>query len=367
MRVALDYRPAISFPHSGIGRQTLALEAAIAALPGVELQLFSTAPAGHPLRQRALCPDWSSPLQGVHRLPLRLRFEAGFLPHALREQRIDVHVCNFNMGLPLPTRPPGVRYVLQLHDLFQLTHRNRHASSFRAMFYGVSDRLSIGYSVKVADRIWTPSQFTAGEVARWFPAARDKIRVLPNLVSGLADSVDSIDALGLPSRYWLAVGTREPRKNIPWFIEAWQAARQQHAAVPELVLVGAREELPQEQRQLAGLHVVHGLSDAQLRALYQRAQRLWQPAYAEGFGLPVVEALGQGTPVAVARGSALDEVAPPEAPRFDPRDGAALSRLMETLAQDASGPGSASKEWAARFAEAPYRANVARLLDELRP
>ena len=365
MRVALDYRPAISFPHSGIGRQTLALEAAIAALPDVELQLFSTAPAEHPLRQRALCPDWSSPLQGVHRLPLRLRFEAGFLPRALREQRIDVHVCNFNMGLPLPPRPPGVRYVLQLHDLFQLTHRNRHASSLRAMVYGVSDRLSIGYSVRVADRIWTPSQFTADEVARCFPAARDKVRVLPNLVSELADSLESIDALGLPPRYWLAVGIREPRKNIPWFVEHWAQARADDPAVPDLVLVGGAEFVPAQQHALPGLHLMPPLGDAELQWLYQAAERLWQPSYAEGFGLPVIEAMAMGTPVAVASGTSLDEIVPPGTPRFSPHNGAAAVALMRELARPTAPDRQALRDWAGRYAEQPYRARVSELLQEL--
>ncbi|MEN1226717.1 glycosyltransferase, partial [Pseudomonas aeruginosa] len=64
----------------------------------------------------------------------------------------------------------------------------------------------------------------------------------------------------------------------------------------------------------------------------QTAERLWQPSYAEGFGLPVVEALSVGTPVAVASGTSLDEITPPSAPRFSPTDGAALERLMLRLA-----------------------------------
>ncbi|MDT1028295.1 glycosyltransferase family 1 protein, partial [Pseudomonas paraeruginosa] len=55
-------------------------------------------------------------------------------------------------------------------------------------------------------------------------------------------------------------------------------------------------------------------------------------SYAEGFGLPVVEALSVGTPVAVASGTSLDEITPPSAPRFSPTDGAARERLMLRLA-----------------------------------
>ncbi|MBF3124306.1 glycosyltransferase, partial [Pseudomonas aeruginosa] len=63
-----------------------------------------------------------------------------------------------------------------------------------------------------------------------------------------------------------------------------------------------------------------------------QAERLWQPSYAEGFGLPVVEALSVGTPVAVASGTSLDEVTPPSAPRVSPRAGAALERRLRRLA-----------------------------------
>ncbi|MBW6253675.1 glycosyltransferase, partial [Pseudomonas aeruginosa] len=109
-----------------------------------------------------------------------------------------------------------------------------------------------------------------------------------------------------------------------------------------------------------------GLDDAELHALYRQAERLWQPSYAEGFGLPVVEALSVGTPVAVASGTSLDEVTPPSAPRFSPSDGAALERLMLRLADT---PREASAEeliaWAARFNREAYRQRLAALIEEL--
>ncbi|WP_049315302.1 glycosyltransferase, partial [Pseudomonas aeruginosa] len=91
----------------------------------------------------------------------------------------------------------------------------------------------------------------------------------------------------LPPRYWLLVGTRELRKNVPWFVSAWARARAQAPGVPPLVLVGSLDHLPEEQRGLPGLHALGGLDDAELHALYRQAERLWQPSYAEGFGLPV--------------------------------------------------------------------------------
>ncbi|WP_017906705.1 glycosyltransferase family 4 protein [Pseudomonas asplenii] len=364
MRIGLDYR-ATSYTHTGIGRQNLALEEALRAHPDVQLQLFGVAPEDHPLRRRVHCPRWEAPLQGIHRLPLRLRFEAGFLPGALREAGVEIYICNFNMGLPLGRKPAGMRYVLQLHDLFQLTLQNSHGSRLKERFYRITDRLSIGHSVKVADRIWTPSQYTADELVKLFPEARDKVRVLPNLVDGFSGEPADIADLQLPERYWLAVGTREPRKNIPWFVSAWQTARQQSDQVPELVLIGAPEHLPSPLRHLPGLHYLSGLSDAQLHAVYHQAQRLWQPSYAEGFGLPVVEALSVGTPVAVASGSSLDEITPPHSPRFSPTDSTALTALMLSLAEAPAEDPAVLREWAARYATAAYRERFNLLLEEL--
>lgn len=366
MRIGLDYRPAAGYGNSGIGRQALALEAALRAHPDVQLQLFGVAPEDHPLRRRVHCPRWGAALQGVHRLPNRLRFEGGFLPGALREAGIDIHICNFNMGLPLGAKPKGMRYVLQLHDLFQLTHINHHGSRLKERVYRASDKLSIGHSIKVADRIWTPSQYTADELVKLFPQAKGKVRVLPNLVSGFAGDAADISDLQLPDRYWLAVGTREPRKNIPWLVSAWHAARQRAEQVPELVLIGAREHLPHTLQTLPGLHVLSDVSDTQLHAIYRQAERLWQPSYAEGFGLPVIEALSVGTSVAVASGSALDEITPVQSPRFSPTDSQALTDLMITLATQGAEDPERMQNWAKRYAVDAYRQRFNELLEELR-
>lgn len=368
MRVTLDYRPALSFPQSGIGRQNIALEQAINDVSSVDLRLVTPAPADHSIRQTAACPLWSTAsIQGQHRLPLRLRFEGLFLPRYLREQAIDIHINNFNMGLPLGCKPGKTRYVLQLHDLFQLTQKNHHGSPIKERIYRYTDALSIRYSIWRADRIWTPSQFTANEVTRYYPWAQKKLRVLPNLVNDAPAETSLSPSLNIPARFWLAVGTREPRKNIPWFINQWMQARQTNAAIPDLALVGDSDVIPQNQRQLPGLHFYNHLQDQDLYALYRRAERLWQPSFAEGFGLPIVEALSVGTAVAVATGSALDEVAPKDAPRFASDDGPALIKLMHELAAQPLNDREKAIAYAQRFQRQAYNQRVIELLKELAP
>ncbi|WP_277373146.1 glycosyltransferase family 1 protein [Pseudomonas sp. AA-38] len=363
MRVGLDYRPATVAPASGIGRQVLAQEQALLALPDTELVRFTEAPLDHPQRATACCPEWASPLQGLQRPQVRWRFEARFLPRALHEARIDLYIATANMGLPLG-RKRGRKQVLVLHDLFQLTERNFHRSRLKALAYRGIDGLSIAWSVLMADRIWCPSQFSADEAARLFPFARNKLRVLPNLVPGFATAAAQLPD-DLPERFWLAVGTREPRKNMALFLDCWQQARRQSAQVPALVLVGHAEDVAPELRELPGLHWRSGLSEAQLCGLYQRAECLWQPSYGEGFGLPVVEALSVSTPVAAATGSALDEVLPPGSPRFAPHDRQALLGCLLQVAAQPPARTAELAEWARRYEFPAYSRRLNELVMEL--
>lgn len=362
MRIGLDHRPATVAPASGIGRQVRALEQALLERPGTELVRFTEAPSGHSQRETACCPAWSSPLEGLQRPQVRWRFEASFLPRALCEERIDLYIATANMGLPLG-RKHGRRQVLLLHDLFQLTERNFHRSRIKALAYRFIDTLSIAWSVCMADRIWCPSQFSADEACRLFPFARKKLRVLPNLVPGFAEAPSV--APGLPERFWLAVGTREPRKNMVLFIACWQQARQQSEAVPPLVLVGHAQDVPDELRDLPGLHWRSGLSETELHGLYAAAECLWQPSYAEGFGLPVVEALSVGTPVAAASGSALDEVVPAGSPRFSPHDREALIECLKQVAERPPLRSAALIEWARRYDFPAYAGRLDDLVMEL--
>lgn len=355
MRIGIDYRPVTAAPYSGIAKQVLAMEQALASSTHTLLR-FTDCPHTHAHRQNCVCPAWETDAHGLHRPSARKRFESEFLGQALRAQQVDLYIATANMGLPWRA-PRGLKQALLLHDVFQLTEHNKHQSRLKKHLYRFIDWFSIWFSVRRADVVLTPSTFSAKEIARLFPFARDKIQVLPNAVH-FTPMQSPARASDLPPVYWLLVGTREPRKNIPWFIAQWLQARQQSASVPDLVLVGSAQDLPPEYRTLPGIHFKQQLSEDDLNALYYHAELLWQPSYAEGFGLPVIEALAQGTPVAVATGSALEEVAPPDCKRFSPVDGEALQALMHTLSRlqrrDAA-TRATLQQWANRFDHAHYQ------------
>lgn len=369
MRIGLDFRAVTAAPHSGVARQAQALRDALRQGKGTTVLPFTAAPADHPHRREAICPDRHSLLSGLHRPSERWRFERQFLPRALSAHAIDLYVATVNMGLPVglsARQKRRTRWVLQLHDVFQLTLRNRHESAWREKAYRLIDAWSIRHATRLADAIWVPSDHTANALLSVLPATAGRIRVLPNAVP-FEPWQQPHPVVPAPARYWLLVGTREPRKNIAWFVDAWSAARRHSPhSVPDLVLIGSPQDLPDAPD---GVRFVQNIDDAQLRGWYRQAERLWHPSYAEGFGLPVIEAAACGVPVATATGSALDEVTPPGSPRFDPRDSQALTKLMLDLSKPRRHQADNAerlRQWAARYDLVPYARRVDELLSELR-
>ena len=131
--------------------------------------------------------------------------------------------------------------------------------------------------------------------------------------------------------YFLCVGTIEPRKNHLLLLNLWRAMVESlpASAVPRLVIVGRRgwenEQVIDMLERCPALvgHVEerNGCSDAALRDLLRGARALLLPSFAEGFGMPVTEALSVGTPVICSDLAALRE-AGGDAPDFiDPLDG----------------------------------------------
>src|SRR5699024_4647510 len=139
---------------------------------------------------------------------------------------------------------------------------------------------------------------------------------------------------GLPERYVLAVGTLEPRKGIDVLIRA--VARLRGVC---LVLAGpvgwgtcdpdelAREHgLPDDR-----LWVLGGLTDSRLRSTLRNASVLAVPSLAEGFGLPVLEAMATGVPVVHSDVGALVEVAGAAGRTVPSGDAAALANELELV------------------------------------
>ncbi len=143
--------------------------------------------------------------------------------------------------------------------------------------------------------------------------------------------------LGVPARYALYVGSNKPHKNLARLVDAWPHVRQ---AVP-LVVAGPWDPRFSEARvrgaalEAAGrLHWIGHVADTDLPALYAGAACVVIPSEFEGFGLPVLEAMACGAPVACARAGSLPEVAGDAAALFDPFDVDAIAHTVDGILGD---------------------------------
>ena len=145
--------------------------------------------------------------------------------------------------------------------------------------------------------------------------------------------------LGLEKPYLLCTGTLEPRKNLPRLIAAFASLPRSLRERFDLVLAGARGW--NEAETFAAVHAHAGLvrtlgyvEDADLRALYRRAEAFAFPSLGEGFGLPVLEAMTAGTPVLASDLPVLREVGGDAALYADPHSVEALSAGLADLLGD---------------------------------
>lgn len=363
-RIGVDFRAVPVAPDSGVGRVVRALVDGLNGMSGVETVLFADGPprewGGHPLVRPRCVPA----LGGIKYPHRRLWYEHVFLPVVTRVEAIDAFVTTRNCGVPAPSRHAMTR-ILWLHDLFALTMARSYPTHRSLALYWPYYAFSTSAAVRLADRIVVPSCYTARECERLFPSSAARIVVVPNEIDPVFFANGDDNELELPQRYWLAVGSGGRRKNIPLLVDAWLDGGD---ALPHLVVVGERPPLSRDAvaRSRGRLHFFGAVTDRRLAALYRGAAYLWHPAKAEGFGMPVIEAMAAGTPVAVAQGSALDEVAPPDAPRFPPADRGAITRLMRQLAVASAGPDPATlRAWARQFDRAAFRRNLERIAAEL--
>ena len=225
------------------------------------------------------------------------------LPRAARGA--DVLHCPSFRG---PTRS-DTPLVVTVHDLAVL----RHPDAFNRWSRTYS-RAFVPRVVRAAQRVIAVSDFTKRELEELLRVPVERIRVIPNGV----DDAFAPEGARAEGEYVLAVGTLEPRKNLPRL-----AAAARHAGV-ELRVAGARG-WGAVRVGGDGVRFLGFVGDEELARLYRGALCVAYPSLYEGFGIPVLEALACGAPVVTSAGSAMAELADGAAVLVDPRDEEAIA------------------------------------------
>jgi len=144
-----------------------------------------------------------------------------------------------------------------------------------------------------------------------------------------------LDRYGLRGQeYLLTVGSLSPHKNVARLLDA---ANQLRGRTTRLVVAGGRDRSVFQDGLVAAREAVIAVGhvdDASLKALYTHALGFVLPSLYEGFGLPVLEALGCGCPVLCSRAASLPEVGGEAVLYFDPRNVDDISAVLQTFLSD---------------------------------
>lgn len=336
MRVAVTVEQCWHRVPGGTATSILGLLAALAGAEGdVAVDLVGVA-ARHGEPPEA---PFRPPIEVRHLpLPRLALYEAWHAPGPLRwppPQRAtgEVDLVHATAVAVPPTK--GRPLVLTIHDLAFLAEPGAFTTHGLRFF-----RRGTELARRHATLVVVPSEATARE-CRDAGFEPDRIRVVPwghDPVPVDAREVAAVrQRFGLPERYGLFVGTAEPRKNLLRLLRAWRAAG---TDVP-LALAGpvgwgddaALDALATE----VGARRLGYVEPATRDALYAGAALVAYPSLREGFGLPVLEAMGQGAPVLTSRGTATEEVGGDVAVLVDPLDEASIADGIRALVDDEDG------------------------------
>ena len=244
-----------------------------------------------------------------------------------------------------------VKIVVTLHDLIADNYPELTFPDARSKFFwGLKQRVAIWQSSIVA----TVSEYSKSQILARFNLPNARLRVIPEAAQPVfqvtgpgadRDAVLSRHGLSADDEFLLYVGGISPHKNLAKLVEAFHEIRNSSPSV-KLILVGDYKDdpfylaYPALRSQIDGLKLNGSVTftgfvpDEDLVHLYNAAATLVFPSMDEGFGLPAVEAMSCGTPVAASNCGSLPEVLGDAGIFFDPMNARDIAGVVSELLSD---------------------------------
>lgn len=258
------------------------------------------------------------------------------MPQKIKEANVDLmHFPHFNV--PLMNKAP---FVVTIHDLILLEHPTKRASKLGPLTYAAKHagyKKVISQALNRSRAVIVPSEYTKQSILKYFPRTDEsKIKVVYEGLSrlGQEDSEDPekdsefLRELKIKKPFIMYVGNSYPHKNLETLVKSFARVLDVKPDL-QLVLVGQRNyfsERVEKETLGLGLKVPEEVNftgfveDRDLAKLYRQASLYVFPSLCEGFGLPPLEAMAAGLPVASSNSSCLPEVLGSAAIYFNPKD-----------------------------------------------
>jgi alpha-1,3-rhamnosyl/mannosyltransferase len=330
MRIGIDARH-IQDHFPGIGRYTFNLVKALTTVDRENHYLIYYDPRSSSSYHDLSCLATDNFELREMSIPVFSIREQMILPRALRNDNLGVFHSPYYIKpylLPCPS-------IVTVHDTIPL-HSPQYVTSRRSRLLF---RLTMKLAVRRSSLVLVDSEASKHDVVKYFGLQPKKVRVAPLAADEFqappqAESSEIIERL---QPYILYVGINKPHKNLPRLIRAYH-----RSGVPQrLVLAGPEDERFPEARQTVSrlgledmVQFLGRVSEADLANLYRGAHVFAFPSLAEGFGLPLLEALSCGVPTVASNIPPLAELAGDATLLVDPHDTRALADALKRASED---------------------------------
>lgn len=339
MRIGIDFRLA-GTKHGGIGRYILEVVKQFLTMNfSDELFIFYHAEAQTLVEElQAFAPH----NRQVKWIPVNIRHysvaEQLILPRILNKYRLDImHFPNFNV----PVQYKG-KFIVTIHDLIHHKLGGVKKSNwlhFRAYKYIMK------HAVMASQKIITVSHASKADIVNEYAVPANKVQVIyeapfppQEFTSEQASELKQRYLMDNP--YFLFVGVKQRNKNLPKLCEAFNLFIQHTQLKFDLVMAGKKDSHYPEISQAClkvcknQLIFIEHFTDVDLEILYQNAFAFVSASGFEGFGLPGLEAMSRGLPLAVSNLPVFNEIYENGAIYFDPENIFEMAECFKILAND---------------------------------
>ena len=278
----------VGVQHGGIGREA---ESLLRALQSEAIPLTLLTWPG----QTVDSLSHAVPRQISRPLPRRIALGIALLmKRALTLRTPDKSTLFLPQVLPFKQKRSHGPIVVRLHDLFPITHPEWFTAKASALF-----KISLDQLVKNRAYFLCDSRSSELELLALHPSARS-LGVLHCYIPPFTESKECGDCLGCTfdatKKFFIAVGTIEPRKNYNFLVELVTSAPEIRIAV--VGRPGWKSEATLSSlRNTGGIHYLEKVCDGSLKKLYENAGAFLSPSLDEGFNIPAFEAKRFGLPL----------------------------------------------------------------------